>query len=52
VVIAGLTASGDAQFGLEVSPDFPVAAADGTLRFSQTYALDPVVADDARILEG
>ena len=50
-VIAGLTASGDAQFGLEVSPDFPVAAADGTLRFSQTYELDPAVADDAQILE-
>jgi hypothetical protein len=28
-----------------------VAAADGTLRFTQTYALDPAVADDARILE-
>lgn len=50
-VIAGLTRSGDAQFGLEVSPDFPVAAADGTLRFTQTYTLDPAVADDARILE-
>ena len=50
-VIAGLTASGDAAFGLEVSPDFPVAAADGTLRFTQTYALDPAVADDAQILE-
>lgn len=50
-VIAGLTASGDARFGLEASPDFPVAAADGTLRFSQTYALDPAAADDARILE-
>jgi hypothetical protein len=51
VVIAGLTASGDAQFGLEVSPDFPAAAADGTLRFSQTYALNPAVADDAQILD-
>ena len=49
-VIAGLTASGDALFGVEVSPDFPVAAADGTLRFSQTYALNPAVADDAQIL--
>ena len=29
-VIAALTASGDAQFGVEVSPDFPVAAADGS----------------------
>jgi hypothetical protein len=51
-VIAGLTRSGNAQFGLEVSPDFPAAAADGTLRFSQTYALNPAdAADDARILE-
>jgi hypothetical protein len=50
-VIAALTASGDAQFGVNVSPDFPAAAADGTLRFSQTYALDPAVADDAQILE-
>jgi hypothetical protein len=51
-VIAGLTRSGDARFGLEVSPDFPVAGADGTLRFSQTYALNPAdAADDARILE-
>lgn len=50
-IIAGLTASGDAAFGLPASPDFPVAAADGTLRFSQTYALDPAVADDAQILE-
>ncbi|MBD0272490.1 MAG: hypothetical protein ICV73_11240 [Acetobacteraceae bacterium] len=50
-VIAGLTRSGDAVFGLESSPDFPVAAADGTLRFTQTYALDPAVADDAQILD-
>ena len=50
-VIAGLTASGNAGFGLEVSPDFPVAGPDGTLRFSQTYALNPSDADDARILE-
>jgi hypothetical protein len=50
-VIAGLTASGEAAFGLEVSPDFPAAAADGTLRFSQTYELDPAEADDAQILE-
>ncbi len=50
-VIAGLTASGDAAFGVGVSPDFPVAAADGTLRFSQTYALNPAAADDAQILE-
>lgn len=50
-VIAGLTASGDAVFGLEASPDFPVAAADGTLRFTQTYTLDPAEAGDAQILE-
>jgi hypothetical protein len=50
-VITALTASGDALFGVEVSADFPVAAADGALRFSQTYELDPAVADDAQILE-
>jgi hypothetical protein len=48
-VIAGLTASGDAQFGLELSTEFPTAAADGTLRLSQTYTLDPTA--DAEILE-
>ena len=50
-VIAGLTATGHAVPGLEVSSDYPVAAADGTLRFSQTYALDPAVASDAGILD-
>ena len=50
-VIAALTASGDAAFGLEVSPDFPTADADGTLRFSQSYELDPADADDGKILE-
>jgi hypothetical protein len=50
-VIAGLTATGEAGFGLEASPDFPAAAADGTLRFSQAYTLDPAEADDALIIE-
>lgn len=50
-VLAGLTASGDAIFGLQTSLDFPVAAPDGTLRFSQTYTLDAVDAGDATILE-
>ena len=49
-VIAALTASGEAQQGLEVSPDFPVADAAGALRFSQNYRLDPAEADDAAIL--
>jgi hypothetical protein len=50
-VIAGLTARGDAVFGLESSPDFPVADASGNLSFSQTYNLDPSDANDAQILE-
>ena len=50
-VIAGLTATGHAVPGLEVSPDFPVAAAGGTLHFSQTYVLDPAVESDATILD-
>lgn len=50
-VIAGLTATGDARFGLEASPDFPTAAADGTLRLNQTYRLDPADAGDAQILD-
>jgi hypothetical protein len=50
-VIAGLTASGKAGFGLEVSPDFPVADALGNLAFSQHYTLDPADPNDAQILE-
>jgi hypothetical protein len=50
-VLAALTASGEAQQGLEVSPDFPSADAAGNLRFRQTYRLDTAEADDAAILE-
>jgi hypothetical protein len=50
-VISGLTASGKAGFGLEVSPDFPVADALGNLAFSQRYPLDPADPNDAQILE-
>jgi uncharacterized protein DUF4214 len=50
-VLAALTASGEAQQGLEVSPDFPVADAAGNLRFTQTYRLDSAEADDAAILQ-
>ena len=49
-VIAALTASGEAQQGLEVSPDFPSADAAGRIRFTQTYQLDTAEADDAGIL--
>ena len=49
-VIAALTASGEAQQGLEVSPDFPSADAAGRVRFTQTYRLDTAEADDAAIL--
>jgi len=49
-VIAALTASGEAQQGLEVSPDFPRADAAGRVRFTQTYRLDTAEADDAAIL--
>jgi hypothetical protein len=50
-VLAALTASGEAQQGLEVSPDFPAADAAGGVRFAQTYRLDSAEADDAAILE-
>ncbi|MFC7478539.1 hypothetical protein ACFQS7_29745 [Dankookia sp. GCM10030260] len=50
-VLAGLPASGKAGFGLEASPDFPVADALGNLAFSQNYVLDPANPNDAQILE-
>jgi hypothetical protein len=50
-VLAGLTASGKAGFGLEVSPDFPTADTLGNLAFSQHYVLDPANPNDAQILE-
>ena len=49
-VVAGLTASGKAGYGLEVSPDFPAADAAGNLAFHQSYALDPADPNDAQIL--
>jgi hypothetical protein len=50
-VIAGLTTSGEAQQFLEVSPDYPVADANGQIVFSQRYVLDQAEADDAAILD-
>jgi hypothetical protein len=50
-VIAGLTTTGEAQQFLEVSPDFPVADANGQIVFSQRYVLDQAEADDAAILD-
>jgi hypothetical protein len=50
-IIAGLTASGEAQALLQASSDFPVADANGVASFSQTYELDPDEPDDAFILD-
>jgi hypothetical protein len=50
-IIAGLTASGEAQAFLQASTDFPVADANGVVNFSQTYELDPDEPDDAFILD-
>ncbi len=49
-VLAALTASGEAQAGLEVSSDFPTANAIGLVRFTRSYRLDAGEADDASIL--
>ena len=49
-VIAALTASGEAQAGLQVSSDFPTANLLGLIRFTRVYRLDPGEADDAGIL--
>jgi hypothetical protein len=50
-VLAGLTTTGEAQQGLEVSPDYPAADANGQIVFSQRYVLDQAEADDAAILD-
>jgi len=49
-VLAGLTTTGEAQQGLETSPDYPTADAQGRLVFSETFVLEEDEADDASIL--